>query len=307
MNTTRHYEPDDLALFAMQLLDKEETAAVAAHLAECPACRQQVAELQGDLATYALTAEVHSPPALARERLMKQVAREKKVVPVERAAVPPEYASREQQGGFGSRQSASPEQSSFGKGLGSGRYLDDEEEAPRPSLVGRIFPWVGWAVAAGVAVSAGSLYHERDSLRIRLASQAGEIDRLSSDAASAKALIDTMTDPTAKRVTLTKAPSSQTPPEPQGRVTYVPEKGTLIFLASNLEPLQTYKTYELWLIPADGRDPIPAGTFHPDEKGNASVIMPPMPKGIEAKAFGVTIEDEGGSQTPTMPIVLAGS
>jgi hypothetical protein len=35
--------------------------------------------------------------------------------------------------------------------------------------------------------------------------------------------------------------------------------------------------------------------------------MPDMPKGIEAKAFGVTIENAGGSATPTMPIVLAGS
>jgi hypothetical protein len=46
--------------------------------------------------------------------------------------------------------------------------------------------------------------------------------------------------------------------------------------------------------------------FRPDGRGNASVIMPPLPKGIAAKAFGVTVEDEGGATTPTMPIVLAG-
>ena len=90
-------------------------------------------------------------------------------------------------------------------------------------------------------------------------------------------------------------------------MTYVANKGTLIFLASNLEPLQPAKTYELWLIPAAaGQNPIPAGTFHPDEHGNASVIMPPLPKGVEAKAFGVTVEDEGGATTPTMPIILVG-
>ena len=98
-----------------------------------------------------------------------------------------------------------------------------------------------------------------------------------------------------------------TPPLPTGRATYVPSKGALIFLASNLEPLQPAKTYELWLIPAgEGQNPIPAGTFRPDARGNASVSMPPLPKGVEAKAFGVTVEDEGGSATPTMPIVLAG-
>jgi anti-sigma-K factor RskA len=130
---------------------------------------------------------------------------------------------------------------------------------------------------------------------------------MTADATAARQVLDAMTDPRAKQVTLTKAPATPAPPVPQGRATYVADKGTLIFLASNMEPLQTYKVYELWLIPADGRDPIPAGTFHPDARGNASVILPPLPKGIEAKAFGVTVEDEGGSQTPTMPIIMAGS
>jgi anti-sigma-K factor RskA len=118
-------------------------------------------------------------------------------------------------------------------------------------------------------------------------------------------VLETMTDSSAMRVTLTT--KGQTTPLPTGRATYVANKGTLIFLASNLEPLQPAKTYELWLIPAaEGQNPIPAGTFHPDGRGNASVIMPPLPKGVEAKAFGVTVEDEGGASTPTMPIILVG-
>ena len=89
-----------------------------------------------------------------------------------------------------------------------------------------------------------------------------------------------------------------------GKAIYMPDKGMLTFIATGLDPLQPYKTYELWLIPADGRDPIPAGTFKPDDRGNASVLMPELPKGVAAKAFGVTVEDDGGAQTPTMPIVL---
>jgi hypothetical protein len=291
MNLTRHIEPEDLALFAMQLLGKDETRAVAAHVEECPECRQQLAEVQGDLAVYAHAVDMHSPPALARERLMKQVAREKKVVPIERATAEPAYPSRTEP--------------VFQTGLGSGAYLADEE--PQRSTLRKLMPWAGWAVAAGVAVAAGSFYHDRDELQNRLKSQANQMDRISADAAAARQMLDAMTDPTAKHVTLVKAPATSTPPEPQGRATYVSEKGALIFLASNMEPLQPYKVYELWLIPADGRDPIPAGTFHPDERGNASVIMPPLPKGIEAKAFGVTVEDEGGSQTPTLPIIMAGN
>jgi hypothetical protein len=148
------------------------------------------------------------------------------------------------------------------------------------------------------------LYYGREAMRGAMATQASTIDQLTADAAAARQVLDTMTDSSAMRVTLTKG---QTAPVPQGRATYVPSKGTLIFLASNLEPLQPGKTYELWLIPAAaGASPIPAGTFRPDERGNASVIMPPLPKGVEAKAFGVTVENEGGSTTPTQPIILAG-
>jgi len=116
--------------------------------------------------------------------------------------------------------------------------------------------------------------------------------------------MDTMKDPNAVHVTLT---STGAPLPPAGRLTYVTDKGALVFIASNLNPLQTYKTYELWLIPADGHDAIPAGTFHPDARGNAYVVLPALPKGVEAKAFGVTIEDGDGSTAPTMPIVLKGA
>jgi Anti-sigma-K factor rskA len=294
MSATRHIERDDLALFAMQLLPKDEHALIAAHLDQCAECRQVLAEVQGDLAVYAHTVDMHSPPAQARERLMKQVAREKKTVPVERVvpAPPLEFAPRTER--------------PYRTGLGSGAYLSEDEE-PKRNIAAKVFPWAGWAVAAGIAVVAGNLYHERDAMHSRMTAMAEQMDRVSSDAAAAKRLMDAMTDPTAKHVMLTMPPATPAPSVPLGRATYMAENGTLIFFATNMEPLQAYKTYELWLIPADGHDPIPAGTFHPDERGNASVIMPPLPKGIEAKAFGVTVEDEGGSQTPTMPIIMAGS
>jgi len=37
------------------------------------------------------------------------------------------------------------------------------------------------------------------------------------------------------------------------------------------------------------------------------VVMPELPKGVPAKAFGVTIEKASGSDTPTAPILLAGA
>jgi Anti-sigma-K factor rskA len=293
MSSARHIEQDDLALFAMQLLTADESAAMAEHIESCIECRRELAAVQGDLAIYAHTVDLHSPPALARERLLKQVAREKKVVPVPRAPVT-EFPAR-----------PAPQGSFLGADLGTSKYLDDDDDLPHPRSSGaRLLPWAGWAVAAGLAVAAGMLYQERNTLRTTLASQSGQLAHLTADAAAARQLMDTMNDPMAMHVTLQKP---QTAPVPQARATYVADKGSLLFTASNMEPLLPYKVYELWLIPADGHDPIPAGTFHPDARGNANVIMPPMPKGVEAKAFGITVEDEGGATTPTMPIIMAGA
>jgi anti-sigma-K factor RskA len=294
MSEPRRITSEDLALFAMQLLPNEEAAKVAAYVAQSSDARRELAEIQGDLAIYAHTVDLHSPPVQVRERLMKQVAREKKAVPIDRSAVAetraPDAAAR-------------PGSIFTESGALVPSYVT-EEIAPKRGFASKVLPWVGWAVAAGLAVTTGKFFQEREALRGAMTTQASTIDQLTADAAAARQVMDTMTDSSAMRVTLTKG---QTAPVPQGRATYVASKGTLIFLASNLEPLQPGKTYELWLIPAAaGGSPIPAGTFRPDERGNASVIMPALPKGVEAKAFGVTVENEGGSATPTQPIILAG-
>jgi anti-sigma-K factor RskA len=308
MSAPRRITTEDLALYAMQLLSKEETAEVAAYLEQSAEARRELAEIQGDLAIYAHTVEVHSPPALARERLMKQVAREKKVVPVEQAPVQEISSRTGQTGSISSISTREREEESDGyrggRGLGSGGYLTDDD-LPKKSAAAKVLPWLGWAVAAGLAVAAGDLYHERDTLRGTVISQASRMDHLTADAAAAREVLDALSDTSAMRVTLTT--KAQTQQLPQGHVTYVPNKGTLIFTASNLETLDPAKAYELWLIPSTpGQTPIPAGTFRPDERGNASVIMPPLPKGVEAKAFGVTVEDAAGATTPTLPIILVG-
>jgi anti-sigma-K factor RskA len=292
MSEPRRITSEDLALFAMQLLSKDEAAEVAAYVEQSAEARRELAEIQGDLAIYAHSVDMHSPPAQARERLLKQVGREKKAVPIDRQPVEPVAVRIDDdanQGGDGGRVMRS--------------YLEDEQ--PKRGFASKVLPWIGWAVAAGLGLFTGNLYRERDALRGVVAQQTGQIDHLTADAAAARQVLDAMTDTTAMRVTLT---TKGAPALPQGKATYVANKGSLIFLASNLAPLQPAKTYELWLIPAAaGQNPIPAGTFHPDEHGNASVILPPLPKGIEAKAFGVTIEDEGGAATPTLPIILVGA
>jgi hypothetical protein len=172
-------------------------------------------------------------------------------------------------------------------------------------VISVLLPWAGWAVAAGLAVSTWDFYHKAENMQDQVAFANATATRASATSAKAEAVMDTLRSGAAQRFTLTKQ-SSQ--PIPSARVTYLADKGTLVFQGNNLEQLPPYKTYELWLIPVgEGRQPIPAGTFKPDARGYASVLLPELPKGVVAGTFGVTMEDDGGSQAPTLPILMIGT
>ena len=193
MIVNNHIDQEDLALYAMHLLPEAEARAIEVHLAECEGCGDLAAELRGDLAALAMTSELHSPPAASRQRLMTQVGREKKIVPIDK----PVHA-----------QAGSPLTT---------RLLVDDDYVPRSSSASKILPWVswvGWAVAAGLTVTVVDLYRERDELQSAVVKQAGEMQSLSADAQRGRALIQTLTDQDAMRVTLTEKPTKAAPQGP---------------------------------------------------------------------------------------------
>lgn len=164
--------------------------------------------------------------------------------------------------------------------------------------------WSGWIATAAALLVAVSLGFEVSSLTARLHERETRIAAMEASESRAKQVNDLLTAPKAQRVLLT---TPKTPPAPTGRVVYLASRGELIFQASNLASVPVEKTYELWVIPADGSAPVPAGLFRPDKDGNGSVVLPAIPQGVKAKAFGVTLEKAAGSTTPTAPILLAGA
>jgi hypothetical protein len=171
-------------------------------------------------------------------------------------------------------------------------------------------PWwaaAGWICAAAMAVLVVLLWRDNSALIQEGRKEISELRSLASqqalELADAHRIVETLTASNAAHFTLV---SVKTHPQPQGKAIYVRDRASLIFLASNLRKLPPQKTYELWLIPTSGA-PIPAGVFKPDAHGSATVINPPLPAGVEAKAFAMTIEPEQGSSTPTMPIVMMGA
>jgi anti-sigma-K factor RskA len=189
------------------------------------------------------------------------------------------------------------------------RLLDAVAREPRvPSLVQtstRRSWWgmLGWAAAAAVVIFAVSLWRENSVLKGALASASSQAAKSAREMEELRRVAAPILEPEAQRVTLVAAKAL---PQPQGKVFDLRNRGSLVLLANNLPALPPQKAYELWLIPTSGA-PVPAGVFKPDAHGSASVVNPPQLAGAEAKTFAITVENEAGATTPTMPIVMMGT
>jgi anti-sigma-K factor RskA len=185
------------------------------------------------------------------------------------------------------------------------RLLEAVAREPKPGAAPARVGWrtfVPWVAAAALAVGLVVVWLQNSDLQRRIAGLQSQAAQQQVELQQAREVVSTLTASDAMRVTLVAA---KTPPQPQGKAFYVRDRASLIFLASNLQVLPAQKVYELWLVPTSGA-PIPAGTFKPDAHGSATVINPPLPGGVQAKAFAITVEPEGGSSAPTLPIVIFG-
>lgn len=280
MTNDQHPGPDELIQYCMGALEPAaggDAASLHEHLRGCADCRARVSAFMGDMEVLAMAAPQTPPPAGAKQRLFQAAGLDLADVDAKSPA----------------------------------RSGDDSEVIPiRTRRTNPFILWGGWIVAAACLCFA-ILLHSTDRAAIqqlateniammrRLHTFAGAIEH----AQEAEKVMYLLSSPDAQHITLVTAHAR---PEPTGHAVYLPSRGALVFTASNLAPLPPNKTYELWVIPSNGTAPIPAGTFQPNAQGMASVMLPKLPMGVRAKAFGVTMEKSGGSNTPTMPILLAG-
>ena len=275
-----------LALYALGAMDNaQELTELEAHLGTCGECRRELESLRADSALLALSAVGPKPPDRARQRLLSAIAAEPRV----------------------------------------------ERRQRRPIVIGRLRSrWLSFApITVMLLLAIFSLLlginlrnvqrevrqarQREQQLREQLAQaqHAQEILAMLTDpsamqlaqAQHAQEILAMLTDPTAMRVKLVSTP--QTRPQPLIQTIYKPENGHILLMANNCPMPPSNKVYELWLLPANGGAPMPAGTFKPDAGGNGMMMHPMETAGIAAKGFAVTIENEGGSQTPTPPIVMA--
>jgi anti-sigma-K factor RskA len=163
--------------------------------------------------------------------------------------------------------------------------------------------WLGWALAVIFAGVAAGLAHKVATVRTELNNAQGGAAQAQVQLDHANQIVAVLSSPESTHVVLTETRQAT---HPVGQVSWLPSKGALVFVAGGLRPLPADKTYELWLIPAQGKGPIPAGLFRPDASHGATVVLPPLPAETQARSFEVTVEPGHGSETPSLPIVIQG-
>jgi anti-sigma-K factor RskA len=268
--------PEDLALFAIEALPADEMAAIAAALRDSPQAQQELARIQSDFALLALSTDQQPAPAGSFDRLRARM----------REATPNSTHDTAQNIG-----TPMPVQTPY-------------EMAPLSSRRrGRWATFTPWAIAAALAIACSILGYRVSSMNDALDGESALVSNLAAKASHAQQVLEVLNAPDAQRITLT---ATKTPPAPTAHTVYLAERGALVMEASHLKPVPADKAYELWVIPASGGAPLPAGTFRPNAEGYASLVLPRLPSGVPAKAFGITIENAAGSATPTLPILLSG-
>lgn len=91
---------------------------------------------------------------------------------------------------------------------------------------------------------------------------------------------------------------------PVATVLWSPATGEAVLLSAKLPPLDTARTYQLWLVP-DGEAPQSAGIFRQNDDGSTAYVFEPTAPLDGFAAIAVSTEPASGSAAPTTdPIAL---
>jgi anti-sigma-K factor RskA len=270
---------EDFDLYALGALDAPEMQQFESHLATCSACATRLAAAQARVALLAFSAAPVEPSAAVKQRLMQRIHSE-------------------------GAQQRTVSESSY--------------EAPRDLATRGIWKhW--WAIlvpaAAGLALATLFLWvqnrrldHDLATLRAATEQQQDQLleqeqsqEQLREQLQDSRAVADLMASSDTMVIPLASMPKM---PKGTGRVVYSAKMG-MLFYDGVLEAPPQHKSYQLWLVPKDG-SPINAGVFNPVGGQDVHWMMK-LPKGIDPKAFAVTLEPAGGKPQPTGPKVLVGA
>jgi anti-sigma-K factor RskA/putative zinc finger protein len=265
--------------YVLGTLDPAEYAEFRAHLSGCAECAAAVRALLPVARALAYAAPPADPPDALRARLLERV--------------------RLTDGGQG------PEVAQPFRGPA----MANTRITPRARVIpGRwLLAAASLAVAVGLGMDAVRLRERISTLEARLRdigaradASERELTSVRRSAAEAQTLVVVLASSDLIRVDLAGQPSA---PQARARAFWSRSRG-LIFTASNLPPLPSGRTYQLWIVTPDA--PVSAGLLRPGERGDVHAVFETPNAVAKLAAVAVTIEPEGGVPAPTGDKYLVG-
>jgi anti-sigma-K factor RskA len=276
---------EDFDLFALGTLDVDERRAFESHLAACAACTQKLVAAQGRIGLLALAAPPAEPSPAVKQRLMRQVHAD-----------------------------ATADAPGNAPAAAALAYYSTESRH-RAHWFGRWWAAVLLPAAAGLAFASVYLWVQNQRLDVDLArlrvTMEQQQDQLQQEVQRQEQLREQFQDAhevaelmAARDTMIVPLTSQRGMPHGAARVVYNGQMG-MLYYDGVLDAPPAHKSYQLWLVPKDG-NPISAGVFNP-VSGQDTHWMMKLPKGLDPKAFAVTLEPSGGMPHPTGPKVLLGA
>jgi anti-sigma-K factor RskA len=274
------------ALYALGSLSQHEARVFEQHLAEgCSVCAAQVAHFDEVTAALGLAGPSAEPSPYLRDLLLARIQREKQSTTPVRDSSPRPAAEVIP---FSSL--SRPERSGL-------RTAAPWAVAAAVVVVGVVTFWA-WRQSAR---DAGQLRDQVAALRRETAQLQAEVARERDKVYEANQINAVLSSPQHRLITL----EGQAPAPSSSAKVYWDLDGGRWVVSANLPPPPPGKVYQLWFVTADAK--ISAGLIKPDQAGQGfGVFEVPASLGRLAAA-AITLEPEGGSAQPTMPIYALGS
>jgi anti-sigma-K factor RskA len=165
--------------------------------------------------------------------------------------------------------------------------------------------WLAVAALLAAAISAFLYWNATNRVKqqaVTLAQKEAEISEMEQTLRKKDAEISWLRDPGVQLALLTGLTEAS---QARGKMIWHPVKHKGIFYVESLPPLVPNKSYQLWVIGAQG--PVSAGVFAPDTRGAAVVTISQIEGRLDgAPQFAVTVEPYGGVKKPTTTPILLG-
>ncbi|MFY9609017.1 MAG: anti-sigma factor [Blastocatellia bacterium] len=279
------------ALYALGALSQRDAASFEAHLREgCALCNSALEEFEKVTASLALSAAEASPPPYLRDVLTARIEREAQDPPERAEAAVLDFRDR--------------------SGL-----TTTAAEAPGQPLWKTVLPWAlaaSFLLASVVSFIAWRL--DRRDLKTQIGSNQQEAlsalednlelrEKLKRETARAEELNQINAVLASGQWRMLTLAGQEPSPSASAKV-YWDTKANRWVVTAELPPAPAGRVYQLWFVTPDAK--ISAGLIEPDQTGHGFAVVRVPSNITKLAAAAITLEPEGGSAQPTMPIYVLG-